>query len=98
MTEHVEGRAIPHEVDNTATIYEDKRDLLWVTHQELLNCGYINLEDFNVVYLNGKFYELQGYSHTANSWWISEVSLDENEDPSTLFPLSIKEYDDGTGA
>jgi hypothetical protein len=77
MTEHVEGRVIPHDPNNRAKIYQDKRGLLWVTHQELLECGYINLCDFDVVYLNGKFYELQGHSDKANAWWIEEIELPE---------------------
>ena len=79
MTEHQEGRLIPHEEDNAATIYEDKRGLLWVTHQELLDCGYINLCDFDIVYLNKKFYELQGHSRVANAWWIEVVETPETE-------------------
>lgn len=71
--EHRDGRRYPHDADNSAEIYEDKHGHLWVTHQELLDCGYINLADFDVVYLNGKFYELQAYMRKPNAWWIEEV-------------------------
>jgi len=84
MTEHAEGRLVPREADNAAVIYEDKRGMLWVTHQELLDCGYINLCDFDIVYLNEAFYELQGHSKVAHAWWIEkvempDVSTDETE-------------------
>jgi len=79
MVFHVEGRILPHDADNEARIYEDKRGMLWVTHAELLECGYRGLEDFDIVYLNGTFYELQGHIKESDSWWIEEVSTEEAE-------------------
>jgi len=75
--EHVDGRRYPHDANNTAEIYEDKQGNLWVTHQELLECGYINLEDFDVVYLNGEFYELQAHLKKPNAWWIEELDVEK---------------------
>lgn len=77
MVHHMDGRTLPHDADNTARIYTDKRGLLWVTHQELVDCGYRGLEDFDVVYLNGKFFELQAHISEANAWWIEEIPVEE---------------------
>lgn len=68
-----------HSVDNRVRVYEDATGKLWVTHEELLLCGYRNIEDFDVIYANGKFYELQAYIRTAKSWWIEEVPVAEEE-------------------
>ena len=64
----------PHKHDNAARIYRGK-DRLWVAHIELLQNGYRNLEDFDIVYLNGKFYELQGYAEKPDAWWLEEVDV-----------------------
>lgn len=79
MVHHVEGRPYPHDADNKARIYDDEKGHLWVSHEDLLNCDYRGIEDFDVVYLNGKFYELQGYIHGARAWWIEEVELDAEQ-------------------
>lgn len=73
MAEHIDGRRYPHDADNEARLYEDRNGRLWVTHEELLKCGYINLSDFDVVYLNGRFYELQAYVRRAGGWWVEEI-------------------------
>ncbi len=70
MDQSTEG--IIHNADNYARVYE-KSGVLWVTHEELLACGYRNIEDFDVVFLNGEFYELQGHSDKAGAWWIEPV-------------------------
>lgn len=63
----------PHKHDSQARIYTDEKGRLWVTHHELLDAGYSNLESFSIVYLNGKFYELQGHANSANAWWVEEA-------------------------
>lgn len=80
---HIDGRTYPHDVDNHAVIYEDEGGRLWVTHEDLLQCGYRAISDFDVVYLNGKFYELQAHINRANSWWVEEVS-EVSEDETSL--------------
>jgi hypothetical protein len=79
MVWHVSGKYRPHTADNTARIYE-KKGYLYVAHEELLSCGYRGLEDFDVVYLNGRFYELIGYIRRAKAWWIEEVKIPEAEE------------------
>jgi hypothetical protein len=74
--EHRDGRRYPHDADNEARIYE-KDGQLWVTHEELLKCGYINLADFDVVFLNEKFYELQAHIRRPNAWWIEEIDAEK---------------------
>ena len=64
----------PHRHDNSARIYR-KDGQLWVTHTELLQSGYRNIEDFDIVYLNDKFYELQGFVEKPDAWWIEEVDI-----------------------
>jgi hypothetical protein len=55
---------------------------LWVSHNALLEAGYRWLESFDVVLINGTYYELQGHVGKGNrrfpggAWWIEEV--DEN--------------------
>lgn len=72
----------PHRHNNAAPIYElDGK--LWVTHADLLDNEYESLEDFSIVYLNGKFYELQGYVNKPDAWWIEEVETD-NVTPDSL--------------
>lgn len=57
-------------------------DQLWVSHNVLLEAGYRWLESFDVVLINGTYYELQGHVGKGNrrfpggAWWIEEV--DEN--------------------
>ena len=77
MTTHIDGRTYPHDVDNKARIYEDASGHLWVTHEELLLCGYRNICDFDVVFLNGKFYELQAHSRKGEAWWVEQIETPE---------------------
>lgn len=71
----------PHKHDNQAEIYADSDDRHWVSHAELLENEYESLEDFSIVYLNGKFWELQGYVEKANAWWIEEVDGEAPDAP-----------------
>lgn len=71
--------AIKYGVD--ATIVEHA-GLLWVPHKELLDGGLCNLENFDVVQINRRWYELQHHiaprstSFPGGCWWIEEVSPD----------------------
>lgn len=71
----------PHKHDNAAPIYEDKDGKYWVSHADLLANEYECLEDFSVVYLNGKFFELQGYAEKPNAWWIEPVTEEVPDAP-----------------
>ena len=62
----------PHTHDAKAQVYVDKEGRYWVSHQELLEY-YQGIEDFAIVYLNGKFYELQGYAKVPDAWWMEAV-------------------------
>ncbi|HWV46531.1 MAG TPA: hypothetical protein VN039_11025 [Nitrospira sp.] len=62
----------PHKHDAIARVYESE-DRLWVTNLDLLDAGYAP-EDFLVVYLNGMFFELQGYADTPDAWWMERVN------------------------
>lgn len=69
----------PHRHDAKARVYTDANDLTWVTHADLLANEYEALEDFGIVYLNGKFYELQGYAEEPGAWWIEEVPMEDSD-------------------
>lgn len=77
---HVDGRRYPHDADNKAVIYVDDGGREWVTHEDLLQCGYRAIEDFDVVYLNKRFYELQAHIRRPNAWWIEEVDTETEEE------------------
>lgn len=56
-----------------------EQTLTFIPHQELLDIGYLSLEDFDVVRVNGKFYELQGYNGPVEAWWVEEIQLPEGD-------------------
>lgn len=66
----------PHRHDNEAPIYRDARGLLWVTHTDLLGNGYRSVTEDMILYINGKFFEAQGFSEGAGAWLIEEVQVD----------------------
>jgi hypothetical protein len=68
----------PHNHDNDFRIYE-KDGILWVTHEELLRCGYRNIGTFTIVYKKGTFYEIQGHSYKGGGWWIEEINPETEE-------------------
>lgn len=81
------GDLVPHQAANAAeTIYLDGK--LWVEHQALLDCEYLNLEADSIVFLNTRFYELQGYDRPHKRWWIEEVAIDASD----LTPEQIIAY------
>lgn len=45
----------------------------FVSHEDLLEAGHKNLCDFDVVPINGLFYELQAYLDAPDVWWIEEI-------------------------
>lgn len=67
----------------TITEYDGR---LWVPHQELIAGGYRNLEDFDIVMVEGTYYELQGHvgrysrSVPGGAWWVEIVDLPEVTD------------------
>jgi len=70
-----------HSVDNYIRIYEDVEGRKWAAHEELLLCGYRNISDFDIIYANERFWELQAYVRVAKSWWIEEVDTGEETTP-----------------
>lgn len=49
---------------------------MWVPHAVLIDSGYSLLEDGSVVFINNRFYELQGYSYSRKMWWVEEFEVD----------------------
>lgn len=66
----------PHRHDNEAPIYRDSGERLWVTHADLLANGYRSVTEDTVLYINGRFFEAQGYADAAGAWLIEEVKVD----------------------
>lgn len=76
----------PHPPEAQCRIIE-KHERLWVVHQDLIDAGYLNLEDFSVVRINERFYELQGHTtagfrligehHPNGIWWIEPLEDEE---------------------
>lgn len=54
-----------------------ENDRLWISHNDLTEAGYLNLEAGSVVWVNDKFYELQGRSSRTRMrafyWWVEEI-------------------------
>lgn len=51
----------------------------FIPHQELIDMGYMSLEDFDIVRVNGRFFELQGFNEPVEAWWVEEIQLPEEE-------------------
>lgn len=84
----------------------------FVTHRALLFGGYRHLETFDVVKLNGKYYELQGHvvkgyedepdaalDCTGGVWWIEEIDPAEYfKDVPVLGPEEYEALEERRGA
>lgn len=64
----------------TPIIYFDPPAPQWafVSHADLLTLGYTALEDFDVVEINGRLWELQAYLASVNAWWIEPVVIPDH--------------------
>lgn len=78
----------PHDPEARVQIYQ-RRGRKFIRHQDLLDVGYLNLEDFSIVYVNGTFYELQGHGPSyrltgkydpGGVWWVEPISLTFKEE------------------
>lgn len=47
----------------------------FVANEDLLTIGYVDLEDFDIVRLNGTYYELQAYLKGADCWWVESINV-----------------------
>lgn len=47
---------------------------LWVQKADLEKVGYTQVDDFDIIRINGRYYELIG--ETPNKWWIEECSTE----------------------
>lgn len=72
MPSDEEDSIYPHKADNRAHVSEHNGQL-FVTHQALLSAGYEGIEAGTIVYLNDKFYEVEGYAHGRQVWWVTEI-------------------------
>lgn len=81
---HLGEHALPDVQFNVA----DFEDRLWIPHEELLKAGYSCIEDFQIVKIRGRYYELQAHigrtlTHgiKGGAWWIEEIGPDKFEVP-----------------
>lgn len=59
----------------------------WISHEDLTKAGYLFLEDFSVVKIRGRYYELQAHVGRASlthgiaggAWWLGEMDPDKFE-------------------
>lgn len=51
-------------------------DRLWFKHEDLLRAGYLYLETGQVILVNAGFYELEGYSHQHEAWWVAVIETE----------------------
>jgi hypothetical protein len=73
---HADNGLIPN-VDQDTTEHDGR---LWFQHQHLIDAGYLNLREFDVVRIRNRFYELQARiarhlttGIRGGAWWIEEV-------------------------
>lgn len=95
---HLGAYALP-DVQFNVAVFEGH---LWIPHEELIKAGYLCLEDFSVVKIRGKFYELQAHigrtlTHgiKGGAWWVEEI---DPESPEFAVPDYVPEGGDTNDA
>jgi hypothetical protein len=64
---------------------------LWIAHADLLAVGYYALEDGSIVFVNGRFYELEGFDRLNKEWWVDEIETEGAAD--NLHPSMFERLD-----
>lgn len=83
LLELIESRS---EMDNgmpnaTAKIRKQRRSkTYWVKKSDLLAAGYLNIVSLQIVRINGKYYEIQGFDSTKQEYWVEEIEESLNEE------------------
>lgn len=74
-------------------------DKLWFRHSDLIEAGYVNLEAGSVVWVNGRFFELQGPNTLSRrgdySWWVEEIGGEGSADHLTPEMFMDAKEEDG---
>lgn len=66
----------PHPEDDSATlVWRDDMDCVLVHNDELVRLGYRSLEPFDVVKLNGKYYELCDFDRKSRFWTVANLDF-----------------------
>lgn len=67
----------PHPPDATCQVREI-HGRLWISHDKLIELGYLNLEAGSIVFVNNTFYELEGFNGRGftRNWWVSELETE----------------------
>lgn len=82
-----EASGSPHPAeDHALVIYRNDSDTIHVFDKDLVNLGYFPA-DGDVVKLNGKFYELLGYSRVGKIWWIEPFDFHAMSNEINELPL-----------
>jgi hypothetical protein len=50
----------------------------FLTHDHLIGVGYLNLEPGSIVFVNDRFFELNGHNKKTREWWVEEI-IPDNE-------------------
>lgn len=61
--------------DSVTLIYRDDMDSVWVHNDELVRLGYRSLEPFDVVKLNGRYYELTYLDRKTRFWEVEHLDF-----------------------
>lgn len=71
-----------------------ENDRLWIKHSDLIEGGYTNLEAGTIVWVNDRFFELQG--PRGPLWWVDEIVTEGAADDLTpaMFEKWRKDEDD----
>jgi len=73
ITWDITGHPIAPTPVTIVSLHQGDKAYQFIPHGELLDAGYRNLEDFDVVRVNAGYYELQGYNNETHSWWVERV-------------------------
>lgn len=73
LLDKVDFKAVyPHPEGAAAQRYRHA-DQMWFKHEDLIKSGYAYLEAGGIIFVNREFYELEGYSHQHESWWVTHI-------------------------
>jgi hypothetical protein len=79
----------PHPADDGCpVIYNNNTDTIHVQDKDLRAIGYLP-ESGDIVKLNGKYYELLGFSLRGKMWWLEPFYFEQTSGEISLAPLHV---------
>lgn len=76
VVEWVDGHPVQKEPCTISTASLGGTPVIWIPHGDLLDMGYRHLEDFDVVYVNGLYWELQAFYRGIGCWWVEGIDAE----------------------